>query len=87
MDRAGLRGRHGAVTKACCPAVNWAGSCALFHTPHTKGGSVSWGKLTSSGYKTRMVVYSVIMRSRVATELRTLQVHVSGTFTPQGRHV
>lgn len=43
---------------------------------YTKGGSVSWDRVTSSRYKTRMVVYPFIMRSMTATELRTPQMHV-----------
>ena len=43
---------------------------------YTKGGSVSWDRLSSSQYKTRMVVYPFIMRSMTATDLGTLQMHV-----------
>lgn len=50
-----------------------------------KGGPVSWGGLTVSKYKTRMVVYSFIMRSMTAPDLRTPPMHMSGALTPAGQ--
>lgn len=52
---------------------------------HTKGGYDPWGRLTLSKYKTRMLVYLYIMRSMPATDLRTPQVHMSGSLTPSGQ--
>ena len=58
-----------------CPAHQVHMPCLR---PHTKGGSVSWGWRASFRYDISTTVYSLIMRSMVASE----REHVAGTFTP-----